>query len=69
MQMQALNIITIYHWKGGQGVYFHLNYTSLHQKKADFRGIIPVSFLNMKENRAPAVMHMHEGTAIVDERQ
>lgn len=40
MQIQALNIITIYHWKGDQGVYFHLNYTSLnmHQKISRFQG-------------------------------
>lgn len=42
MQIQALNIITIYHWKGDQGVYFHLNYTSLnmHQKKKQISGAL-----------------------------
>lgn len=60
-QIWALNIVTIYHWKRDQGVHFHLNYISENpNEKVDFRGMITVPFFNMKEDLAPAVMHMHE---------
>lgn len=63
-QMWALYVVTIYHWKREQGVHFCLNYICENpNKKADFRGIIPVPFCNMKEDLAPAVMHMHEKEA------
>lgn len=51
--MQALNIITIYHWKGGQGVYFHLNYTSLHQKKSRFQGYYSSFFFEHEGESSP----------------
>lgn len=52
-------------------MYFHLKYTGFSQieTKGEFRSVIPVPFFffNMKENLAPAVMHMHEDTTVMNE--
>lgn len=52
-------------------MYFHLKCTGFSQieTKGEFRSVIPVPFFffNMKENLAPAVMHMHEDTTVMNE--